>query len=149
MLGEKWGRNNSNIKAHRKYLKLKTNSSGRSYVSHIYKQLTSIIYIQTLQNSISSQHLQPVLISFCYKRLKLQTSHFFFKFTSATAFKIFFFSPSWSECRLVEETQRTRIPKTMHVILIKIQKQCFKKGGEGEGVVWAGKTSPRIKDSNL
>lgn len=35
----------------------------------------------------------------------------------------------------MEETQRTRIPKTMHVILIKIQKQCFKKGDEGEGVV--------------
>lgn len=47
---------NSNIKAHRRYLKLKEHGSGGSYVSHIYKQLSSIIYSQTLQNSISGQH---------------------------------------------------------------------------------------------
>lgn len=59
--------NNSHIKAHRMDPKLKTNSSGRCYVSHMYKPLTLIIYIQTLQNSISSQHFKPVLLVFVTK----------------------------------------------------------------------------------
>lgn len=47
-----------------------------------------------------------MLISFCYKRLKLQTSHFLFKLYISNSISDFFFFPSWSECRLVEETSR-------------------------------------------
>lgn len=43
-------------------------------------------------------------VSFCYKRLKLQTSHFFFKLYISNSISDLFFFPSWSECRLVEET---------------------------------------------
>lgn len=115
-------------------------------MSHTYTNCRPqlIIYIQTLQNSISSQHFSQ-----CYQFLlqKVKATNFTFFFlicTSTTAFKLSFF-PSWSECKLVKDffspqTQtRTWMLKTMNIILMKIQTQCLREDEVGVEV-WVGRS---------